>query len=361
MKYKAHETIFPDNVSIMHDDFIFVLEKMPENERRDFAINGLYDFADELPKYRGEPAKITKVFNELKKKYNERNIIWSALPSHNTAGKYLDEYREQFLPYDFEQVKKDNPQLYTYMRQIELLNNSAITPSAEDRNNVNIDKKKEVITNQFAKHLEMCLYRFNDPLGEKVDLLAQWSVAREYYIRDKVKKTYTKDLDAILDYTPWITYIHDPDYVGSLINPRDAYEWALFEDNTLAPKMTHAIAYTDAYSTPKEYRDEDGEIVAKYGIDLGEIQQGKKAYIPFIYAHLGLPFYLIFRDYKAKAYAGVMHMTEKEYQHLNIRSPKTMRKIFIGRGLIAKTFAKNYHISAYPPIHKSDLPEEDTN
>ena len=59
------------------------------------------------------------------------------------------------------------------------------------------------LPNLFVTHAERCLYRFNDPLGEKVDLYAQYLVIREYWRRDN-KGEQTKDLDFMLDNTTWL-------------------------------------------------------------------------------------------------------------------------------------------------------------
>lgn len=105
-----------------------------------------------------------------------------------TIQRAIESNKEEDTEYDIDKCKVKNPQLYPYIRKMQLLNDSVLKKTP----------KLQKITTLFAKHIERCLYSFNDPLGEKVDLVAQWVVAREYYIRDRVRNKFTTDLDAIL-------------------------------------------------------------------------------------------------------------------------------------------------------------------
>ena len=146
-----------------------------------------------------------KIHQILEEQYASKldSPILEYLPHFTTIHRWIQDDKKD-KPYDLAEAKEHNIQLYPYLNQLQLLNNA-------------IFEREVPITEFFKYHAERCLYRFNDPLGQTIDLYAQYCVIRELYERERIAREdsvsiYTKDIDLILDYTTWL-YEGEPDEV----------------------------------------------------------------------------------------------------------------------------------------------------
>jgi len=249
----------------------------------------------------------------LKKLYPIDHPCHLFIPHLNTLQKHIKKDKED-KHFNIEKSKKDKPQLYAYLRQLQKLNTAIFSKE-------NQDSKKILLTNLFVKHAEICLYSFNDPLGEKVDLLAQWCVIREYYSRARVDNTFTDDLDAILEHTPWLDVEYDPTQTIYALavnkNPKD-----------LVPRIGYAMV--------------DGKLVD--GRFIGKIKDN--AWQICVYYQLRLPYHVVFINrYEIKTtYRALSHVntimfapipTPEQREQFGIKSPEEYRRIPIAKGMIA--------------------------
>jgi|ETNmetMinimDraft_23_1059889.scaffolds.fasta_scaffold89046_1 hypothetical protein len=197
------------------------------------------------------------------------------VPDKSTIERWIKKDKED-KPFDIEKAKEDEPQLYAYFKQLQLINTAVFSQDTQD-------SKQIPLTNLFVKHAKRCLYRFNDPLGKDVDLYAQWVVIREYYARDRVGNTFTKDLDAILDYTPWLDVGYDP---------TDTLYSAAFHKDTqnLTPRLSYAMAVGTGVMLDGASGKNPNPIF-QFDTD-----QPNNSHMFGVYAHLRLPFHMVYID-----------------------------------------------------------------
>jgi hypothetical protein len=197
------------------------------------------------------------------------------VPDKSTIERWIKKDKED-KPFDIEKAKEDKPQLYPYLKQLQLVNNAVFSKE-------NQPSSLMPITGLFVKHAERCLYRFNDPLGEKVDLYAQWCIVREYYLRDRVGNPFTKDLDAILDYTSWLDVRYDPtDTLYSAAFHKDA--------QNLTPRLSYAMAVGTGVLLDGASGKNPNPIF-QFDTD-----QPNNSHMFGVYAHLRLPFHMVYID-----------------------------------------------------------------
>jgi|TARA_R100000808_G_scaffold20878_1_gene45081 hypothetical protein len=268
-----------------------------KDQRREFIMNSILD--ENVNNDRGATTISKQLVGKYGSKKNPKHE-WAkdgSIPPKITIQRAIEKNREEDKEYDVEKCKESNPQLYPYLRKMQLLNDSAYSQKLFSKDH---NPKLRKITTLFAKSIERCLYSFNDPLGEKVDLMAQWVVAREYYMRDRIRNKETADLDAILDYTPWLDTDRDP--TATLY-----YSEYIRDKIRLTPRLHHAMPIGSF----------DGQFK-------GTIH--KDSYIFSIYAQLRLPFYIVFIDEHGKGLMAVSIPTDEDRKRLDIKSPEELRK-----------------------------------
>jgi len=91
------------------------------------------------------------------------------------------------------EISKIPPETGPYMRKLQLIQNAFFSNSPE----------RIPLRAVFVEHAIRCMHLFNDPQGRVVDLYAQWVVVHEYYTRQRIGSENTKDLDELMDYSPW--------------------------------------------------------------------------------------------------------------------------------------------------------------
>lgn len=105
------------------------------------------------------------------------------------------------------------------------------------------------LTTDYKVALERCFYGFNDPTGEKVDLLAQWSVVNEYSTRI-ILDLDVDDIDGYFGLRPW----EDGGKTYELITRRNTSR-RLKIDNLLEEEMDSPVGDAWKYLGFRKYID----------------------------------------------------------------------------------------------------------
>ena len=172
---------------MLERDLIKILESLGTHKKKKKKIRKYIETI-----YEETGSESVRIHNVLQDKF-------SSVSKDNSLRKYLVDIStiERWIhpPLDLEKIKIQKPNLYPYLQKIQLVHDALFSTEP--------NWYTRPLPNLFVTHAERCLYRFNDPLGEKVDLYAQYLVIREYWRRD-TKGEQTKDLDFMLDNTTWL-------------------------------------------------------------------------------------------------------------------------------------------------------------
>ena len=287
-----------NNISVLSFGFEKYLELFKtDKEKKDAFINGVIEY--NLSSGLGS----LKILEKLNERYTPDTYIAKELipTNHSTIERWIHPPDAKSKAFNVEKCREDNPQLYPYVKMMQNINKCHFP--------------KENISIRFAEHIEKCLYRFNDPLGEKVDLLAQWVVIREYYLRDRVKNKFTADLDAILDCTSWLDVGYDPEQTLYALTVKK-------DEQNLIPRLTYAMPV--------------GEIIN--GQFTGNVKDN--SYMFNVYAQLRLPYYIVFRDRPRNTILAMPIPNEATRKKLNLKSPEELRQTPLAKSLIASKILK---------------------
>ena len=118
------------------------------------------------------------------------NTFSNEIPkAHKTFTRWIDDEEKNNYVYNFSDT---DPKILSYLNKLQLIQNAIFINSPH----------RQKLTNLFVINAERIFYQINDPFGSKVDLLAQWVLIYELYLRDRIGIT-TNDIDDLITYSPW--------------------------------------------------------------------------------------------------------------------------------------------------------------
>ena len=162
------------------------------------------------------------------------------------------------LPYDPQNPREElriTDELKSYINRIGLVKRATFRP----------DEGEKQLTNREAKYAKRTFIEFQDPYGERVDLIAQWAVVHELTERDTYDD-FTTDIEEFFTYAPWKARLN-----------QDLYR--------VAKKNDEIDGYVHfRFICPRE---EDPNISVDKIVNVYELFIG-------IHAHLGLPYFFSF-------------------------------------------------------------------
>jgi len=232
------------NVELQEEsDISFDLDRYPYDETVGLTTNQIKEIAQELARtgIGGEAARSTKIRNRLQEKYPKETI-----PSARSISDYIKgvQFEGKEQPFNFDDLEGSFTSSLSYIVRLSLIKSVIY---------------KGAITQQEAIQAKRVHLEFADPLGKKVDLIAQYALVRELAERT-AKKANRSDIEHLFAFAPWLDDRNS-----------DLYRVAL-EAKAVTPPMLRAI-------TPLVPELPDGEITLK-SLFIGA------------YAQLNLPFFI---------------------------------------------------------------------